>query len=531
MEQATYHPYLFTFIALFFLPLLLVKLKKKRASNNGACLRLPPGPWQLPVIGSLHHLLGKPFVHRALADLARRLDAPLMYLKLGEVPVVVATSPAAAHEIMRTHDAAFATRPWSTTMKIILADGYGLGFAPYGEQWRQLRKISVLELLSARRVHSFRRVREDEAARLVAAVASAAAAAPPGDGDGDAAPPAEVNVSERVAVAIADSTVRALIGDRFGRREEFLDTIEEESKLTSGFNLGDLFPSCSWLVNAVTGTARRSHAMHRKSIELMEHAIRQHEEMRAAAMAASGGVAEEGDLVDVLLRIQREGGLSVPLTIGTIKAAIFDIYGAGSKTSAITLQWAMSELIRNPHVMKKAQAELRNILNGKPKVTEDDLGELKYLKLVIKETLRLHPPAPLLIPRESRESCKVLGYDVPKGTTVLVNAWAIGRDPKHWEDADEFKPERFESFEVDYRGTNFEYIPFGAGRRICPGILFAQANIELVLASLLYHFDWKVAFGLKPSELDMTEEMGLTIRRKNDLRLYPVVHVPLQSTP
>ncbi|KAG2586580.1 desmethyl-deoxy-podophyllotoxin synthase-like [Panicum virgatum] len=506
MEQAAC--YLFMFMALLF-PLVLLKLKKR--AGNG--VRLPPGPWQLPMIGSLHHLLGKPLVHRALADLARRLDAPLMYLRLGEVPVVVATSPDAAHEIMRTHDVTFATRPWSTTMKIMMADGCGLGFAPYGDHWRQLRKISVLELLSARRVQSFRHVREEEVARLVAAVA----ATPPGE---------PANLSERIAAAIADSTVRALIGDRFGRREEFLETIEEESKLTSGFNLSDLFPSSAWFVNVLSGTARRSHAMHKKSIELMEHAIKQHEELRAT-MAAKGRVVEEGALVDVLLRIQKEGGLNVPLTTGTIKAAIFDLFGAGSKTAAITLQWAMSELIRNPNAMKKAQAEVRNILNGKPKVTEDDLGEMKYLKLIIKETLRLHPPAPLLIPRESMDSCKILGYDVPKGTTVLVNAWAIGRDPRYWEDADEFKPERFESISVDFRGTDFEYIPFGAGRRICPGIPFAQANMELVLAALLYHFDWKVASGMKPSELDMAEEMGLTIRRKNSLLLYPVVRVPL----
>ena len=304
MEQAA-ACYLFMFMALLF-PLLLLNLKKKRARNG---VRLPPGPWQLPVIGSLHHLLGKPLVHRALADLARRLDAPLMYLRLGEVPVVVATSPDAAQEIMRTHDVTFATRPWSTTMKIMMADGCGLGFAPYGDHWRQLRKISVLELLSARRVQSFRHVREEEVARLVAAVA----ATPPGE---------PANLSERIAAAIADSTVRALIGDRFGRREEFLETIEEESKLTSGFNLSDLFPSSAWLVNLLTGTARRSHAMHKKSIELMEHAIKQHEELRAT-MAAKGGVVEEGALVDVLLRIQKEGGLNVPLTTGTIKAAIF----------------------------------------------------------------------------------------------------------------------------------------------------------------------------------------------------------------
>ncbi|KAF8705796.1 hypothetical protein HU200_031002 [Digitaria exilis] len=273
-----------------------------------------------------------------------------MYLKLGEVPVVVATSPNAAHKIMRTHDVTFATRPWSSTMKILMADGYGLGFVPYGDHWRQLRKISVLELLSARRVQSFRHVREEEAARLVAAVAATPAGEP-------------ANLSELVAETIADTTVRALIGDRFERREEFLKTIEEESKLTSGFNLTDLFPS-SWLVSFLSDM----------SMELMEHAIKQHEEARATM---------------VLLRIQKEGGLNVPLTNGTIKALIVDLFGVGSKTTAITLQWAMSELIRHPEMMKKAQAEVSNILNGKPRVTEDDLGEMKYLKL-------LHPhPHPL----------------------------------------------------------------------------------------------------------------------------------------
>jgi cytochrome P450 len=186
----------------------------------------------------------------------------------------------------------------------------------------------------------------------------------------------------------------------------------------------------------------------------------------------------------------------------------------------------MAELMRCPDVMKKAQAELRDSLNGKPKVTEDDLVEMKYLKLIIKETLRLHPAAPLLVPREARDSCKILGYDVPKGTTVFVNAWAIGRDPEYWDDAEEFKPERFECGTVDFKGMDFEYIPFGAGRRICPGMVFAQANIELALAALLYHFDWKLEEGLEPSELDMTEDIGLTVRKKNDLLLHPSVRVP-----
>jgi len=201
------------------------------------------------------------------------------------------------------------------------------------------------------------------------------------------------------------------------------------------------------------------------------------------------------------------------------------LFNAGSETSATTLQWAMSELMRYPNVMQKAQAEVRENLQGKPNITEEDLANLKYLKLVIKETMRLHPAGPLLLPREAMETCKILGYDIPKGTTVFINAWAIGRDPKHWEDPEKFKPERFESGKVDFKGTNYEYIPFGSGRRICPGMTFAEANMEIVLAALLYHFDWELPGEAKPEEVDMKEKMGVTIRRKNDLYLNAVVRV------
>jgi cytochrome P450 len=291
--------YLYLFLALI-APLLLLKMLRKRGGggNDGVCL--PPGPWRLPIIGSLHHLASSPLAHRVMADLARRLDAPLMYLKLGEVSVVVATSPEAAREVMKTHDATLATRPWNPTVKIMMADGQGVVFGRYGALWRQLRKICILELLSPRRVQSFRGIREDEVGRLVAAVA----AAPPGE---------PVNVSERIAVLITDSAVRAMIGDRFKKREEFLQILEEGVKLVSGFTLGDLFPS-SWLAGFISGTARLAQENHRKCFDLMDYAIKQHEEQRAAA-AVKGAVEEGEDLVEVLLRVQKEGGLEVPLTI------------------------------------------------------------------------------------------------------------------------------------------------------------------------------------------------------------------------
>ncbi|KAF5201101.1 Cytochrome p450 [Thalictrum thalictroides] len=172
--------------------------------------------------------------------------------------------------------------------------------------------------------------------------------------------------------------------------------------------------------------------------------------------------------------------------------------------------------------MEKAQSEVRHVLHGKGKVgTQSEIHQFNYLSLVIKETLRLHPPGPLLPPRQSRERCEIDGYEIAKGTKVFVNAWALARDPEYWNDADTFKPERFQDLSVDYKGNFFEYIPFGAGKRICPGMSFGVANIEVPLAQLLYHFNWKLPNGANPEELDMTELFGATARRKSNLCLIP----------
>lgn len=196
-----------------------------------------------------------------------------------------------------------------------------------------------------------------------------------------------------------------------------------------------------------------------------------------------------------------------------------DIFSAGTDTSAATVEWAMSEMIRNPRVLKNAQEEVRQVLDGKKKVHETDIQGLKYLKLVIKETMRLHPTLPLLLPRECRESCEIDGYVIPVKTKVIVNVWALGRDPEYWDNAECFIPERFENSSYDFKGTNLEYLPFGAGRRSCPGILFGMASVELVLASLLYHFNWELPDGMNCGDLDMLESSGITLRRKTSLQL------------
>ncbi|PNX82586.1 cytochrome p450 [Trifolium pratense] len=251
----------------------------------------------------------------------------------------------------------------------------------------------------------------------------------------------------------------------------------------------------------------------------MQNIIDEHREVNKSRASENHGDEVEEDLVDVLLKQEC-------LSDNSVKAVILDIYGGGSETSATTITWAMAEMIKNPKIMEKVQAEVREVFDKQRKPNESDIEKLKYLKCVVKETLRLHPPATFLLPRECGQECKLKGYDIPFKSKVIVNAWAIGRDPNYWADSEKFYPERFIESCVDYRGNNFEFVPFGAGRRMCPGITFGVINVEYPLALLMYHFDWKLSSGLKSEDLDMSETFGSAVTRKDDLYLIPITYHP-----
>ncbi|KAF7013495.1 hypothetical protein CFC21_027576 [Triticum aestivum] len=500
-------------ILLALVPLLYLLIRWFRRHRG---LRLPPGPWQLPVIGSLHHL-GGDLPHRTIRDLSRR-HGPVMFLKLGGIPVVVASSREAAEDVMRTNDAVLASRPQTPTVKLLTKQGHDIVLAKNGEHWRQLRKICVHELLSARRVQSFRPIREQEAMRLVQAVAASSAAS-----DSDS-----VNLDKLLAAHVNDVIVRAVVGDgEVDDRETLLRLIAKAIELVGSFRLADIFPS-SRIARALS-----SRAMHRVEVYVdeiftfMDGIISQHMDRRSSMPHQNQH--PDKDLIDVLLRVQEENSLRLPISKGTIKGVLFDLLSAGSETATSVLCWAMAELMRNPAIMSRAQSEVREAFVGQMKVTEEGLGKLSYLQCVIKETLRLHTPGPFGLPRESQEACRVMGYDVPKGTMVLVNAWAISRDPEYWDEPEMFKPERFVTDMRDFKGRDYEFTPFGAGRRICPGMLFGVASIDLALAHLLFYFDWNLMEGKTPSELDMTETMGITAGRKEELWLKPTLQASFDS--
>ncbi|PON80754.1 Cytochrome P450, E-class, group I [Parasponia andersonii] len=499
---------LFLIILLFIFPLLILFFK--RTKSEGPYPKLPPGPWKLPFVGNLHQLAGSSLPHRSLRDLSKKYG-PVMTLHFGQILTVVVSSPQAAREVFQAQELIFAQRPVTLGMEAMSFEHPGgLMASPYGEYWKQMRKISVVELLSAKRVMSFRSVREDEAWSLVESIMSCSC-------DGKR----PVNLSQMIISTAIATVSRAVYGKKSRGHDEFIMLLKELLTLSTGFTVPDCFPSIKCL-GYVTGIKPGLERVKQKLSKVLDDVISDHE-IKVQKTSTRNNIDEtlEEDLVDVLLRLQQSSELKFPITTNHIKTVVMDIVGAGGETTATALEWAISELARNPRTLEKAQKEVREVVGGqKRKIEEKDIDQkLVYLKYVIKETLRLHPPAPLL-GRESRERCIILGYDIPYKTKTVINAWKLGRDPEVWgPNADCFQPERFIGSSIDFKGTNFEFLPFGAGRRICPGISFSLPNMELVLANLLYHFDWNLPNGAKMAELDMSETYKISSRRRSDLYL------------
>lgn len=493
----------YLFSALIFLAAIF-KLYFTKNARKGPQSNLPPSPPRLPIIGNLHQLGKMP--HISLHLLAEKLG-PIMFLQLGEIPTVIVSSADMAREVMKTHDLPFSSRPQLYSAKWLFYDCTNIVFSPYGDYWRHVRKICILELLSAKRVQSYSTVRVDEVSRLVQRIKVASLGL--------------VNITKLLGLYANDVLCRVVLGRNFSTGGEydqhgFQSMLEEYQELLGGFSVGDFFPSKEF-INTLTGHKSRLQRTFRRFDKFFDEVIEEHRETVRKKL-------DNKDLLDILLDVQKDETSEMPLTMENVKAILLDMFAAGTDTTFITLDWTMTELMINPSAMKKAQKEVRSIVGEREVVSENDLPQLHYLKAVVKEVYRLHPPVPTLVPRESTEAVTINGYLIPAKTRIFANVWAIGRDPKTWEDPDTFNPDRFVGSSIDFKGQDFELLPFGAGRRGCPGITFGIAIVELALAQLVHTFDWELPPGIQAKDLDLTETFGITTHKITDLTLVAKDH-------
>ncbi|KAL7150213.1 hypothetical protein ABFS83_05G095600 [Erythranthe nasuta] len=505
MSSTTIISFLFLLaVALFFL-----KIKKKPVTGN----KLPPGPPKLPIIGNFHQLGKLP--HQSLANLSHKYG-PAMLLHLGSIPTLVISSADFAKQVLKEHDISFCSRPRSPGPNRILDGLCDVAFSPYGDFWRNTRKIFVSHLLNSKRADSFSTSREKEIGNLIDYLSAAS--------------PNPINLDEKIYDLVDGVFGTVAFGSRYrGKQFEgqvLKDVMDEAMRMLDSFSGEDFFPLVGRIADFLTGHKARLDNCFRKLDGYLETVLDEHYNLESTRK----GDDDEEDLVDALIRLSnQENGPMNPLSKEQIKALLMNTFLGGVGTSSIVIVWAMCELMRKPSIMHKVQQEIRSNLGAKPKVEANDLSKFTYLKMVVKETLRLHPPAPLLLPRETTRTCQIRDeksgeiYDVYPKTRVLVNAWAIGRDGSFWKNPNEFDPERFDKNEVDYRGQHFEFVPFGGGRRICPGISNSIATIELTLANLLCWFDWRVADGVRVEEVaGLEEEGGVTVHKKTHLTLVPI---------
>ncbi|KAK1440744.1 hypothetical protein QVD17_06575 [Tagetes erecta] len=489
----------------FFIPICLIStilvltfVKSTRAKPN-----LPPSPFWLPIIGHLHLL--SPIPHQAIHRLSLR-HGPIFKLFIGSEPCVVASSPETAKEFLRTYETSYLDRPRNSAITCITYGSKDFSFGPYGSHWKFMKKIITSQLLNVTTMDSLLPLRRNEITRFLKCISENASI-------GKA-----VNLNAELVKLSNNLITRLLFSRRCsendGDAEDIRKLVFEIINIMESFNLSDNIRAFKRL--DLQGFGKRVKDVHRRYDALIERIIKDHEEARK-----QGTQSERKDLLNILLDIAQDDSMEIKLTRENIKAFILNIFVAATDNSAILTEWALSELINNPKIMKKAVEEIDHVVGKNRLLQESDIPNLPYLQAITKETLRLHPSV-ALIPRRSTEDRKVSGYDIEANTTIFINAWSLGRDPNYWESPLEFRPERFEEKQLDIRGQYFELLPFGSGRRMCPGISLGLHMVHATLGALIQCFEWKGEKGENLTSINMDEGHAFSIPRANPLVCVPV---------
>lgn len=465
-------------------------------------LKLPPGPKPWPIIGNLNLIGSLP--HRSIHELSQKYG-DIMQLQFGSFPVIVGSSVEMAKIFLKTMDATFAGRPKTAAGKYTTYNYSDITWSPYGPYWRQARKMCLVELFSARRLETYEYIRAEEMRSLLLELFKTSGKT--------------IMLKDYLSTVSLNVISRMVLGKRYLDEssennsivtpEEFKKMLDELFLLNGVFNIGDSIPWIDFL--DLQGYIKRMKVVSKKFDRFLEHVLDEHIARRKQQVQDDYA---RKDMVDVLLDLADDPTLEVKLERHGVKAFTQDLLAGGTESSAVTVEWAISELLKKPELFEKAIEELDSVIGEDGWVEEKDIKNLPYVEAIVKETMRMHPVAPMLVPRCSREDCKVAGYDVPAGTRVLVNVWTIGRDPTLWEKPNEFNPERFIGKNIDVKGHDYELLPFGSGRRMCPGYSLGLKVIQATLANLLHGFKWRLPGNMKPEDLNMEEIFGLSTPRK-----------------
>ncbi|KAK9987080.1 hypothetical protein SO802_032031 [Lithocarpus litseifolius] len=488
-------------IFLFCITLILFFLRPKflRKSNTK---NLPPGPNGLPIIGNLHQLGPRP--HETLSAMAKEFG-PLMTLKFGSVTTIVASSAETTKEILHTHDQTFANRPVPDSVATQPHPEGTLAWVPGDHRWRNRRRICSTQMFTSQRLDLLQHFRHKKVHQLIAHINKYKGS------------PVDIgSLAFATTLNLISNTIFSvdIVDPDFESAQEFKELVWRIMMDAGKPNVSDYFPMLKRF--DLQGVRRHVQVSYKRMHEIFDDIIATRLKHRE-----TDKTTRHGDFLDVLLDQMQEDGSD--FSIDTIKPLILDLFIAGSDTSGLTTEWAMAELLRKPKTLQKARDEVLQVIGTHGEIKESDIDRFPYIQAVVKETLRLHPPAPLLLPYIAGNDVEVSGYTIYKGNQVLVNAWSIGRNPKYWIDPLSFEPERFVGSNLDFKGRDFEYIPFGAGRRICPGLPLAQRMVILMLGSILHSFNWKLPEGITPENLDMSEQFGITLKKANSLCAVPFV--------